>query len=603
MNLTMSPDGKYVAGRAPIGDGNEIGLLLIDLEKMKPYSFKWSDGYDVDRVVWGNNETIVFIVSKWNTYAAGLHKLDRNKRKIDTLIGEDAAVRIVDPLIEDPKNVLVWMPEIIGGKPRIARVKLKGSAMLREAMEERLADTIQNPLLGSAGKTPDGDLWGWTTDGTGQARIVKRFLNDKYEYIYRETEKSPWSPMEIDPELWYVVGFSHEEGLIYVSGYDDKDTIGLYLYDLNENRIVEEIFRDPYYDYLETAHHHFHKGSLIGIAYDKAVPTNVWFAPEMQNIQKMVDQAIPGKANIIYDWSADFSRFLIYSHSDSLPIDYILLDLETKQLRQITPSRPWLDNSQMSRTQVLRYKTPDGLTLEGYLTLPKEGKAPYPMVCLVHGGPSARDTGTFDSETQFLANRGYAVLRVNFRGSSGFGKKVSLEPQFDILKMQEDIAQAVNLVADKGIADRNRLAIMRASFGGYSALCGATMYPDLYRCAITIVGVFDWELLLKNKKRKDQDYAHHVWSELGDPKEAKERFEAISPINHVDKIKIPIYVAHGKSDSNVSVQQSKRLVRELKKHDVPHQTFFREWEGHGFFDQRNSFALYREIERFLAEHL
>jgi dipeptidyl aminopeptidase/acylaminoacyl peptidase len=182
--------------------------------------------------------------------------------------------------------------------------------------------------------------------------------------------------------------------------------------------------------------------------------------------------------------------------------------------------------------------------------------------------------------------------------------KISMEPADEFKSMHEDVTHAVKLTIKQGIEDPDRIAIMGGSFGGYLAMCGAAFEPDLYQCAITVVGVFDWELMIKSDKRNEHNYRRQSFlKRLGDPKERKDYFTSISPIHHIDKVKIPIFIAHGNSDSNVSVLQSKQLRSKLKENGVPYEAHFKEWEGHGFSDPKNKVELYENIEAFLAENL
>ena len=170
--------------------------------------------------------------------------------------------------------------------------------------------------------------------------------------------------------------------------------------------------------------------------------------------------------------------------------------------------------------------------------------------------------------------------------------------------MHEDITYATRTLMDKRLIDPDRTAIMGGSFGGYAALCGACFEPDLYKCAVSFAGVFDWAELIKDRKRDQWMYQFHKYSkELGDPKAGKEEFESISPIYHVDKIRIPVFIAHGVSDQNVSVLQSKRLLKELKRNNIPHEKFFQSGEGHGFSDPKSRIELYKRVEEFLKTYL
>ncbi len=602
-NMTMSPDGKYAASVAPMGNEGDRGIVIFDLDKNKIHrSFKWS-GKDIDRIVWTTNEDAAFNLSKWGDYVEGVFSINVNRKKINPLISNDAAIRFIDPMREQDT---AWI-EIVNSyttKPGIAQLEVKGSAYERDNAELFIPDTDVNRLVSNRIPNPSGEIHGWYIDQNHVPRIVGRFENGKIEYLHRYSDEEDWVALDLDPELWSIELFGADKNELYIAGYNGADTKGLYSYNIETNEIGDLIFRDEYYDFSDSSNYLFYGKQVVGFRYMADMPKFVWLHPDLSKIQSMVDSAITGRVNIIYESSVDFNRHLIYSYSDKTPPEYSILDLKEKRLERITKTAPWLIEETLSSTQVFHFKTSDGLKLEGYLTLPYGKEGPYPTIALVHGGPWARDNGGYNDETQFLANNGYAVMRVNYRGSTGYGKQISYDAEYAFRKMQDDITEAMQMLVKQGIADQDRLAIMGASFGGYSALCGAVFEPDFYRCAITNMGVFDWEEMIKSRKRQRHKYSHYkLLQQLGDPKLNSETFEEISPIYHIDKVKIPIFVIHGKDDRNVSIKQSKLLKSELTKHNVEHEVLFVGDEGHNVFSVKKRVKTYEQILAFLDKNM
>jgi dipeptidyl aminopeptidase/acylaminoacyl peptidase len=262
----------------------------------------------------------------------------------------------------------------------------------------------------------------------------------------------------------------------------------------------------------------------------------------------------------------------------------------------------------MASMNPIQYESRDGLTIHGYLTLPKgytmENAKNLPVVVNPHGGPWARDNWGFNPEVQFLANKGYAVLQMNFRGSTGYGKKF-WEASFKEWgrAMQDDITDGVNWLIDKGIADESRIAIYGASYGGYATLAGVTLTPDLYAAAVDYVGVSNlftfmntippyWKPLL--------DMMHEM---VGDPKADSVMMYEVSPVFHADKIKTPLFVAQGANDPRVNINESNQMVEALKQRGVDVEYMVKDNEGHGFRNEENSFDFYNAMEKFLDEHL
>jgi dipeptidyl aminopeptidase/acylaminoacyl peptidase len=273
----------------------------------------------------------------------------------------------------------------------------------------------------------------------------------------------------------------------------------------------------------------------------------------------------------------------------------------------VKSSEPWIDAKRMQPMTVMKFKTRDGRTLDSYVTLPAGAtkENPPPLLVLSHGGPWARDRWGFNGEVQFFASRGYAVLQTNYRGSTGYDWMFPEEDRYAFRKMHDDVTDATNTLIKSGLVDAKRVGIMGGSFGAYLALSGVAHEPDLYRCAVVNAGVFDWEAIVQEEKYfqyYDNNYAYLV-RKLGDPKKEKEKFTAISPGRHVANIHVPVFVAHGTDDPVAPITESKRLVSELEHYHIPHETYFKNGEGHGMAHLQNQVELYTRIEAFLAKNL
>jgi dipeptidyl aminopeptidase/acylaminoacyl peptidase len=324
----------------------------------------------------------------------------------------------------------------------------------------------------------------------------------------------------------------------------------------------------------------------------------------MVRIQHDLDVKFKLTTNIILDADTSLTKFLIASYSDIQPTQYSLYDTRKREIFLIAESMPWIDPNELCATRRMAFITRDSLRLSGFLTYPKTGKPPYPTVVLLHGGPQARDERKFDPEVQMLATRGYAVFQVNYRGSTGFGLKASQNSRFDYFEMHRDISDATRKAIRSGIIDSNRVAIMGASFGGYLAICGAAFDPDLYSCAITNAGVFDW----KYQWEHFEDYANsRFYDEIKQLVSSKsnvdEFFYKASPIHAAGNIKIPVLIAGGRDDRRVPVVQSYRLVRKMRKSGNRPETYFKIDETHGFHYEANRVRYYEKVLDFLNRNI
>lgn len=613
-NAQLSPDGRYVSGNAPMDNGEQHGLVVIDLDGMSvKRSIKLSPGTDIVSHFWVANDEIVFHSAKWNYFTDGLYGLTVGEKQIRPLIKNDALAQILDPMRDDPEFALI---KILGGNQmneRVMKLEKSSYARTRDGLKSVIPATRHNQLLSDQVDPPKGQIFDWYTDWDSQVRIVTRYYEGNYEILHRDSPEDDWQVLPLDGENWGLIHvhpgkgsvFTSDNRSVYITGYHGHNTVGLYTYNLDTGELGEAQFRDTEFNLDATVDYKFYNRNLVGLTYEQDRPVSVWFLPKLKKIQERVDGILQGRINIIHGWSENFQRHLIYSLSDVTPVEYYLLDLERGKVVEVAKSAPWLDYERLARTQVFRIKTSDGLKLQGYLTIPKTGKAPYPTVCLVHGGPWARDSGIYDERAQLLANRGYAVLRVNYRGSSGFGKEISYDQAFDFKGMHNDITEAVKMAIKGGVVDPDRVAIMGSSFGGYATICGVSLEPELYQCAVALRGVYDWESLMRSLKRKNADYSHDRLQEklmtgtLIEPG----AFNFLSPIDHVENIQVPVLVSHGKLDKRVPIRQSRDLEAKLKEHGVPHETYYPKEQRHSVFKQKERIELYNRILAFLDEHL
>ena len=253
----------------------------------------------------------------------------------------------------------------------------------------------------------------------------------------------------------------------------------------------------------------------------------------------------------------------------------------------------------------LSYVSRDGLTINGYLTLPKGVKPQnLPLVVNPHGGPWVRDEWGYDPEVQFLANRGYAVFQMNYRGSTGYGKSFEHAgyKQWG-KKMQDDITDGVNWLIKKGLADKKRIGIYGASYGGYATLAGLAFTPDLYTCGVDYVGISNLFTFLKTIPPYWKPELLMMYERVGHPVKDKNLLEEASPVFHADKINAPLLVIQGASDPRVNINESNQIVSALKKRGIDVIYIVKGNEGHGFRNEENRFEVYEAMEKFFAKYL
>jgi len=312
--------------------------------------------------------------------------------------------------------------------------------------------------------------------------------------------------------------------------------------------------------------------------------------------------AAPGE---IYVFPASSDHWVIDHFGDDAPGGYLAYDRRTRTVTPLFELRPELDRYTLAKMEPFRFTASDGLTVHGYLTFPSGApRERLPMVLFPHGGPWARDLWGFREDVQFLASRGYLVMKVNFRGSTGYGKAFLNAGNREWAgKMHQDLIDGVRWAVEQRFADADRVAIFGGSYGGYAALVGATFTPDVFRCIVDLFGWSDLVTAMKALPPYWKPREAQWFRRVGDPYREPEFLWSRSPLSRIDQLSRPILIAHGANDVRVLKSASDEIVDQLEKRRIPHEYIVFEDEGHGFVNPENQLHFYRAVERFLAAHL
>lgn len=334
---------------------------------------------------------------------------------------------------------------------------------------------------------------------------------------------------------------------------------------------------------------------------------NEWtfFDKTMEQHYHFIKQTVTGEPALV-SRTKDDSKWIIADMKDDGPIGFYIYATADKKLSFLFNHREDLTKYQLAKMKGVVIKARDGLEMPCYVTRPVGVTQATPMIVVVHGGPWARDDWGYDPEAQWLANRGYAVLQINFRSSTGFGKSFTAKGNLEWgRKMHDDLLDGVQWAINEGIADPKNIAIYGGSYGGYAALWGATNSGDVFKCAVDIVGPSNLETLLSSFPSYWASFMEIAYRQIGDPrtKEGKALLKERSPLTHVDKIKIPLLIAQGEKDPRVKQAESDQIVAAMKTKNIPHIYMLFMDEGHGFARPENKFGFYSVTEHFLAEHL
>jgi dipeptidyl aminopeptidase/acylaminoacyl peptidase len=585
-SFKISPNGNHIAYMKPWK--TRMNVFVMDMKNKKEtrltsseerglYGFSWLTdkriGYVKDD---GGNENVHF-------YAVNIDV----SNEIDLTPFKNVQARIIDDLEDDPDHI------IIGLNKRSPQVHDPYRINVNDGKMEMIAE---NP----------GNISGWMTDHDGKLRIAitndgvntsilhRKLESDKFESILTTDFKVSVSPLF----------FTFDNKNLYVASNRGQDKSGIFKFDLINAKEGKLIFEHDEVDVSGLMYSRKRK-VLTGVSYTVAKNEMIFFDTWREDIQEKLEEKLPGYEVGITSFSKDETKAVVVSYSDKSRGTYYYYDVEKNKLTELGKASPWLNENHMAEMTPIKYTSRDGLTIHGYLTLPEnsDGKN-LPLVVNPHGGPWARDTWGYNPQIQFLANRGFAVLQMNFRGSTGYGREfweISFKEWGK--SMQDDITDGVKWLIDEGIADPNRIAIYGASYGGYATLAGLAFTPDLYACGVDYVGVSNIFTLLETLPPYWELGRQMMYEMIGNPETERDLLEAASPIFHVDSIRVPLFVAQGANDPRVKQSESDQIVEALKARGVEVPYMLKEDEGHGFYNEENQFDFYREMEKFLNKHI
>ncbi|MGY3189709.1 prolyl oligopeptidase family serine peptidase [Lysinibacillus sp. TE18511] len=451
-----------------------------------------------------------------------------------------------------------------------------------------------------------GNIISWLADRDGNVRMAVASDGVEGTVLYRDSEKDEFKPfIEFEAgEQVMPLTFSKDNKHIYATSNKGRDKVEVVKYDLEGKE--EVVMSNPEVDVTGVLYS-ADKDKLLYGTYVTDKVHYQFFDEDFEKLFRKIQNklGVPESELGINDYNKDMTKFIVSVASDTVYGKYYYYDSTTDELTELATLSPWLNPEELAEMHPISYKSRDGLTINGYLTLPKNKEAKnLPLIVNPHGGPWYRDMWGFNPEVQLLANRGYAVLQVNFRSSTGYGKEFleAGNKQWG-LKIQDDITDGVQWAIDQGIADPERIGIYGASFGGYATLAGITTTPDLYAAAVDYVGVSNIFTLL-NTIPPYWETVRNMWYErVGHPEKDKELLTAASPIFHVDKIKTPLFVAQGANDPRVNKAESDQIVEALRARGVDVEYMLKENEGHGFHNEENKIEFYNAMLKFLDSHL
>jgi dipeptidyl aminopeptidase/acylaminoacyl peptidase len=520
-----------------------------------------------------------------------LHAVDvttGRSRDVTPFAGVQARVLAMDPDV--PGELLVGLNR---DDPRLH------DAYRLELASGRLELVERNPGFG----------WpqSWIADRRLRLRAGIRPRDDGgLDVVVRDDDAAPWrTVLSVDADealTTGAVGFDAEGLHLHVITPAGADTARLLEVDAVSGA-VRELASDPAVDVEHVRRHPVtREAQWVTLHRDRLryLTVEPRWEPDLQALREMG----AGDPYLVGNDDAD-AWWLVRLEAADRPARYVLYDRRRRCVRPLWSTRPALEGRLLAPVAPVALRARDGLRLQGYLTRPPEGSGPpYPTVLRVHGGPWDRDRWAFDPEVQWLANRGYACLQVNFRGSAGFGRRFLAAGDREWgARMQDDLLDAVAWAVREGHTDPARVGIYGSSYGGYAALMGAALAPETFRCAISMAGPTDLRTLIDHAPPYWAGLAGQFRRRVGDPRADADMLWERSPLRRADELRVPVLIAHGRNDPRVPVSEAEELVAALRRRGIAHEHLVFEDEGHGLTRRENRLRFARSAEAFLARHL
>jgi len=583
----LSPDGKRLAYLAPRDDVLNVWVGAVGGEP-EPVTDDRKRG--IRLFFWAEDDRhIVYLQDAGGDENWRIHAVDPfTDQDRDLTPFDDVQAQILDKSQHFPDTLLVALN--------------KESPELHDVY--RL--TLSTGDLELIAKNP-GNVVGWVPDANFDIRAAMAATPDGgFDLLVRKDDDADWSKL---------LGWDKEDALSSAPLSFTKSGDEMYLLDsrgTNAARLVllnlasgdmAPLVEDPRYDVGQVLIHpdtHEAQAAAIERARTEWTVLDDTIREDFDHIKTLNrgDFAVASRDRADDNWLVAFT-------TDDGGASYYAYDRKGKTGEHLFDARPDLAGYTLARMEPVTFTARDGLTVEGYLTLPP-GVEPenLPLVLNVHGGPWARDGWGYDPEAQWFANRGYACLQVNYRGSTGYGKDfINAGDREWAGKMHDDLVDAVAWAVDAGVADSERVAIHGGSYGGYAALVGATFTPDLFRCAVDIVGPSSLITLIQSIPPYWRPIISTFHERVGNPDTEEDFLKSRSPLFFVDRIKIPMLIAQGANDPRVKQAEAEQIVAAMKEKGIDHEYLLFEDEGHGFARPENRLKFYAAAERFLAKHL
>ena len=603
---SVSPDGRHIAMISDSG-GDQV-VIVLSRDGAAPTGANVSEVRPV-RLFWASDDILIIVASiaeDEGQYGVFDHA---TMFALDISRGGELRELFSGGRLQDDLAFNINRANVVGRIPETDELVV---AMRTSRQERRLlAIDTTSGLYRTVDRTTEPVI-DYVVDRAGNAlaRASYSVMEERYRLELKDGDY--WTIVNERNEpyrtqsLWGLLAGSDDE--IVVSERPSEGGRRLLTISASNGEPRQILYENADYDF-EYVVRDIYTNEVVGVTIDEDMPSTVWFDEELANVQTMLDGALPDAYVTLLSWSEDRSEFILAGHRYDTPTTYYLFSTEGMSLASLGTAYPELAEVTLPVRQSVRYRARDGVRIPAYLTLP-EGEGPFPLVVMPHGGPASRDVGGFDDFAHFFASRGYLVLQPNFRGSAGYGHAWESAGWggWGSGIMQDDVTDGVSAMVRAGYADPDRVCIVGASYGGYSALAGAAFTPDVYQCAAAIAPLTDLWLIVRDAEAfggiatpYSRRLAEQLTGTLDLPN--RETVNAISPARHADAINIPILLIHGRDDSVVDDEHARAMVNSLENAGKDVTFLHLRDVDHWLSTAEARERVLTEVEAFLDQHI
>ena len=583
----LSPDGKYISYLKPYkGRQNLFIQSLADGKEQMATSFT---DYSVGNYSWTYSNQIALIQDVISLDEFKLFALNVPTLQLRSILALDKGrIRILNNRNKgEPDVITISMNKRDPTNFDIYKVNIRTG---------ELKPYLINP----------GNITEWFPDDDGKIRLVKSSDGVDETILYRPNDDAPFKPIIKNNFINRVqpIAFTGVKNYFYALSNVDRDKTALVEINAENGKEQKLILGCDKAD-ISTVDYSRDQHRIELVSCDEAKPRKHFLNEDIQHIYDNLSHQLRGTEISILNRDSAEDKLIVSTYTDRNPGTYYLYERSTGKLTKLGDKNSSIKPEELCTMQPVSFKARDGLLINGYLTLPQGSKTTdLPVVVLPHDGPWRRDTWNYSDEVQFLANRGYAVFQINYRGSTGYGKAF-FRAGFKQTggKIQDDITDGVNWLISKNIADPKKIALFGSGFGGFSALYGMSFHPGLYNCAVVQSGLINFFTYIKDVPPYLKPRLQMTYEMIGNPETDAELLRSISPVFHTDKIKAPVIIFQGAKDETANISELNQFVRELKKQNVPVKYFLMQNERKVIRNEHNRMEMYTEIEKFLDDNM